>query len=129
MLLRQGRSLLPDARIVEHEVKAKSVAVEGLSDVGLAIGPQQVESEMAQSGKDAVIVTDAAGILGQGRVEDVMELVFDGPVAADGLGQRFGAGPAGAQIQGGLLGAGDEGLAGAGSKISVVRVTSIRHWK
>ena len=48
----QGRSLLPDARIVEHEVKAKSVAVEGLSDVGLAIGPQQVESEMAQPCKE-----------------------------------------------------------------------------
>ena len=54
--------------------------------MGLAIGPQQVESEMAQCGKDAGIATDAAGILGQSRVEDVMELVFDGPVAADGLG-------------------------------------------
>ena len=108
----QGRSLLPDARIVEHEVKAKSVAVEGLSDVGLAIGPQQVESEMAQPCKDAGIATDAAGILGQGSVKDVMEPVFDGPVAADGLGQLFGAGPAGAQVQGRLLGAGDEGLAG-----------------
>ena len=67
---------------------------------------------MAQPCKDAGIAADAAGILGQCRVEDVMELVFDGPVAADGLGQLFGAGPAGAQIQGGLLGAGDEGLAG-----------------
>ena len=51
---------------------------------------------MAQPCKDAGIATDAAGILGRGRVEDVMELVFDGPVAADGLGQLFGAGPAAA---------------------------------
>ena len=108
----QGRSLLPDARIVEHEIKAKSVAVEGLGDVGLAIGSQQVEREMAQPCKDAGIAADAAGILGQGSVKDVMEPVFDGPVAADGLGQLFGAGLAGAQIQGRLLGAGDEGLAG-----------------
>ena len=67
---------------------------------------------MAQPCKDAGIATDAAGILGQGSVKDVMEPVFDGPVAADGLGQLFGAGPAGAQVQGRLLGAGDEGLAG-----------------
>ena len=78
----------------------------------LAIGAQQIEGEMAQRCKDTGIAPDATGVLGQGGIEDVVELVLDAPVAADGEGEVVGAGPGGAQVKGRCFGARGEGLAG-----------------
>src|SRR5512137_2486619 len=42
---------------------------------------------MAEQCEDAWVPADAAGVLAEGSVEDVVEAVLDGPVAAEGLGQ------------------------------------------
>ncbi len=112
LLMTQGCSLLPDARIAQDPLKAQGIAIEGLSDVDLAIGAQQIEGEMAQRCKDTGIAPDATGVLGQGGIEDVVELVLDAPVAADGEGEVVGAGPGGAQVSGRCFGARGEGIAG-----------------
>jgi hypothetical protein len=42
---------------------------------------------VAKLGEDAGITADAAGILAERDIEDVVQAILDGPVAPDGLGQ------------------------------------------
>jgi len=51
-----------------------------------AVEAQQVEGKAAQQRKEAGVTPDAAGILAQGDISDVVETVLDAPVRADGLG-------------------------------------------
>ena len=51
-----------------------------------AVEAQDVGSERAQTRKDARIASDAAGVLGEATVTDVVGAILDVPVVTDGLG-------------------------------------------
>src|SRR5689334_8430915 len=51
-----------------------------------AVEAQDVGSERAQARKDARIASDAAGVLGEATVTDVVGAILDVPVVTDGLG-------------------------------------------
>lgn len=67
----------------------EGIVVDGQTDIGLAIGPQQVQGEATQPGEDAGALADAAGILPQGHVLDVVHLVLNAPVTTNRLGQNL----------------------------------------
>ena len=54
------------------------------------MGAQDVERERAQAGEDVGLVPDAAGILAERAVADVVVTVLDAPMPADGRGTRLG---------------------------------------
>jgi len=49
--------------------------------MGDAVEAQQIEGEATQQGEETRVATDAAGILAQGDIPDVVEAVLDAPVA------------------------------------------------
>ena len=51
-----------------------------------AVEAQDVGSERAQTRKDARIAADAAGVLGEATVTDVVRAILDVPVLTDGFG-------------------------------------------
>ena len=51
-----------------------------------AVEAQDVGSERAQTRKDARIASDAAGVLGEATVTDVVGAILDVPVVTDGFG-------------------------------------------
>jgi hypothetical protein len=67
-----------------------------------AVEAQDVGSERAQTCKDARIAADAAGVLGEATVTDVVRAILDVPVVADGFGTLSGWQHDVADEQGGL---------------------------
>jgi hypothetical protein len=67
-----------------------------------AVEAQDVGSERAQTGKDARIAADAAGVLCEATVTDVVRAILDVPVATDGFGTLGGWQRDTADKQGGL---------------------------
>ena len=55
-----------------------------------AVEAQDVGSERAQTRKDARIAADAAGVLGEATVTDVVRAILDVPVLTDGFGTLSG---------------------------------------
>jgi hypothetical protein len=55
-----------------------------------AVETQDVGSERAQTRKDARIAANAAGVLGEATVTDIVRAIFDVPVATDGFGTLSG---------------------------------------
>ncbi len=86
--------------VCERSVEVECISPEGVGDVFLTVGAQDVEGEAAGSGEYAGVCPDAAGILQHGDITDVVVLVLDAPVAADGLGGLFCAERGGADIKG-----------------------------
>ncbi|MGC2997975.1 hypothetical protein ACPF8X_06155 [Streptomyces sp. G35A] len=71
---------------------------EGGGDVGVAVLAVDADGEVAQAGHDAgqVAGADFRGVLVEGAVADVVELVLDAPAAADPGGEFAAGGRAGA---------------------------------
>ena len=57
-------------------MEAEGVGVDGLAHVGDATGAQDVEREGAQTGDDAGLAPDPAGVLAERAVADVMVAVL-----------------------------------------------------
>ena len=55
-----------------------------------AVEAQDVGSERAQARKDAGIAADAAGVLSEADVTDIVGAILDVPVATDGFGTLSG---------------------------------------
>src|SRR5918993_2356479 len=70
----------------KETVEAEGVGVDRLAHVADAVGAQDVERERAQAGEDAGLAPDAAGVLAERAVADVVVAVLDAPMAADGRG-------------------------------------------
>jgi hypothetical protein len=96
----------------EQAIQAKSVRVEGLPDIDGAVCPQGVERERAQAGELARLSPDAAGILAESAVADIVVAVLDTPMAPDGMCENRGTEADLAGIVGDLLPRGPQ--AGAG---------------
>lgn len=63
--------------------------------MGDPIETQQVEGKAPQQGKDPGVMADAAGILTQGDIPNIVKTVLDAPMGADGVGgvgRRSGCG-------------------------------------
>ena len=54
------------------------------------MGAQNVEREGAQAGEDTGLAPDAAGVLAERAIADVMIAVLNTPMAADGRGTSLG---------------------------------------
>ena len=67
-----------------------------------AVEAQDVGSKGAQTRKDARIAADAAGVLGEATVTDVVRAILDVPVVTDGFGTLSGWEHDVADEQGGL---------------------------
>src|SRR4051794_32216941 len=109
----QGCSVLcPGEAVGEEPVEAEGVDVDGLAHVADPVGAQDVERERAQPGEDAGLAPDAAGVLAQDAVADVVVPVLDAPVRPDGPpeGRRVQPGLAG--VEGDLLAPGPQPGAG-----------------
>ena len=65
-------------------IEAEGSVPEGLCDVGDAVFSQDVEGETACASHDAGVVADTAFVLVAGNVADMVVVVFDAPMAADG---------------------------------------------
>ena len=101
-----------------------TVDIEGIligcqADVGLPVGPPQVERDAAQPREEARVLADAAGVLARGHVFDVMDAGLDAPVTAAGGGEDRRRGPSTADVIAGRVaaspapGLGAEGVGGA----------------
>ena len=65
-------------------IEVKRVVPEGLSDVGDAVCPQDIEGKTACPCHDAGVVADTAFVFFAGNVADIVVAVFDAPMASDG---------------------------------------------
>jgi hypothetical protein len=83
---------------------AKSEAVSCIGDVGAVVEAKDIGGEGAEPGEDAGIDADAAGVLGEGDVADVVRAVFDVPVVADGGGADVNRTQRVADVVGGFAG-------------------------
>lgn len=54
--------------------------------MGDAIEAKQVEGKAPQQGEEAGVSPNAAGILAQGHIPNVVETVLNAPMGADGVG-------------------------------------------
>ena len=89
-----------------------------ICDIAHIIEAQDVGGERAQAGEDAGIAADAAGVLGEAAVADVVGAILDAPVVADGFGAGSGWQNDVADKQGGLTGSAPEpGCGGAGENV------------
>src|SRR3954451_18337981 len=101
----QGCSVLcPGEAVGEEPIEAEGVDVDRLAHVADPVRAQDVERERAQPGEDAGLAPDAAVVLPQDAVADVVVAVLDAPVRPDGPpeGRRVQPGLAG--VEGDLLG-------------------------
>jgi hypothetical protein len=105
--------LLPaSARVVQRSIHdahgedcidaAEGDAMPTIRDVMNAVEAQDVGSKGAQTRKDARITADAAGVLGEASVTDVLGAILDVPVVTDGFGTLSGWQHDVADEQGGL---------------------------
>jgi len=67
---------------------AEGDAVPTIRDVMNAVEALDVDSERTQARKDAGTAADAAGILAEAAVADVVDAVLNVPVVTDGLGTK-----------------------------------------
>src|SRR3954452_21960015 len=86
----------------KETVEAESVGGDGLAHVADAGGAQDVERERAQTGEDAGLAPDAAAVLAQGAVADVVVAVLDSPVRPDRPPEVAGVQPDLADVVGDL---------------------------
>ena len=70
------------AHVLEDTIDVQGIVVEGQADVGLPIRSQQIEREAAQPGEDTGVLSDAAGVLLQSDVFDIVDAVLDARVNA-----------------------------------------------
>ena len=75
-----------DAHVEDRTDAAKGDAVASICNIANAVEAQDVGGERAQAGKYARIAADAAGVLCEAAVADVVGAVLDAPVVAYGLG-------------------------------------------
>ena len=83
--LYQGCSTL-ESLVGEEPVEVEGIVIEAQADITDAIETQQVEGKATQQGKDPGIMADAAGILAQGDIPNIVKTVLDAPMGADGVG-------------------------------------------
>ena len=81
----QGCSTL-ESLVGEEPVEVEGIVVEAQADITDAIETQQVQGKAAQQGEEAGVMADAAGILTQGDIPDIVKTVLDAPMGADGVG-------------------------------------------
>src|SRR5271156_620932 len=67
-------------------IEAEGAVPERLCDICDAVFAHDVEGEAAGSGHDAGVVADAAAILAEGNVADIMVPIFNSPMPANGGG-------------------------------------------
>jgi hypothetical protein len=84
-------------------VEAEGVGVDRLANIGDAVGAQDVKREGTDTGEDARPVADAAVVLAQDAVADVVIAVFDAPMRADSAAEIGGREADLASIVGDLL--------------------------
>jgi len=98
----QGCSTL-ESLVGKQPVEVEGIVVEAEADIGDAVEAQQIEGEATQQGEETRVATDAAGILAQGDIPDVVEAVLDAPVGTDGLGGVSRRQGYGGRVIGGFL--------------------------
>lgn len=81
----QGCSTL-ESLVGEEPVEVEGIVVEAQADITDAIETQQVQGKAAQQGEEAGVMADAAGILTQGDIPNIVKTVLDAPMGADGVG-------------------------------------------
>ena len=96
---------------------AEGEAMPRICDIAHIIEAQDVGGERAQAGEDAGIAADAAGVLGEAAVADVVGAILDAPVVADGFGAGGGWQNDVADKQGGLTGSAAK--SGCGGQVDV----------
>src|SRR5512147_2272837 len=104
--------MLLNSIVRQQSVKAQGIIVESGPDVVLAVVTQHVQGEMADQGEDAGIAADAAGILLQSGVQDMVETVLDPPVVTDDVAEVSRGGGRRTEVVGGFFPAGIPVLAG-----------------
>jgi len=75
-----------------------------LCDGGVLVEAENVVSKGAQSGEDARIDTDTAGVFAQCHVPNIMQTILDGPMSANGVRRCFGGQRTIGEIERGLKG-------------------------
>src|SRR3954453_3345422 len=74
-------------RVGQQVIEAERIAIERLADIADAIGPQDVERKGAQASDHARLATDAAVVLTEDLVTDIVGAVLNTPVAPNSLGK------------------------------------------
>src|SRR4051812_390188 len=111
--LPQGCSVLCLGQAVgEEAIEAEGVDVDRLAHVADPAGAQDVERERAQPGEDAGLAPDAAGVLAQDAIADVVVAVLDAPVRPDRPPEGRGVEPGLAGVEGDLRAPGPQPGAG-----------------
>src|SRR3954463_11704034 len=87
---RAGQWSVHDTHSEDSVETAEGDAMACIGDILHLVEAQDIDGERSQSGEDTGIAANAAGILGEAAVTDVVRAVFDAPMAADGLGAGGG---------------------------------------
>ena len=103
-LSRAVQRSIHDAHVEDRTDAAEGDAVAPICYITNAIEAQDVGGKRAQACKDAGIAADAAGVLGETTVTDVVRAILYVPVATDGFGTLSGWQHDVADKQGGLAG-------------------------
>ncbi|MEM9670939.1 MAG: helix-turn-helix domain-containing protein [Pseudomonadota bacterium] len=70
------------AAVSQQPIEVESIVPEGVGNVGLAVGAQDVESKAAGSGEDAGVDANTACVFAHGDIAHIMVLIFDPPMPA-----------------------------------------------